>query len=40
VVQQAEGEDFDIKAFHNLILNSGSMPLDILEAEVLESIGG
>jgi len=37
--QQAEGEELDIKEFHNMILNNGSMPLDFLESEVLESIG-
>ena len=39
-VQLAEGENFDIKAFHNLILNNGSMPLEFLETEVLNSIDG
>jgi uncharacterized protein (DUF885 family) len=28
---QALGDDFDIKEFHNLILGSGAMPLEILE---------
>jgi uncharacterized protein (DUF885 family) len=40
VVQQAEGDDFDLKSFHNLILSNGSMPLDFLEAEVLNYIEG
>lgn len=39
-VQQAYGEDFDLKEFHNLILNNGSLPLDFLEQEVLSSIEG
>lgn len=30
----ALGERFDIKQFHNLMLQHGNMPLDILEAEV------
>ena len=38
MVQQAEGDAFDIKSFHNMILNSGSMPLDFLESEVVDSI--
>jgi uncharacterized protein (DUF885 family) len=29
--QQALGEDFDIKEFHNLVLGNGSLPLEILE---------
>ncbi len=28
------GEDFDIRAYHNLILRNGPVPLDLLEAEV------
>lgn len=31
---EALGEDFDIKAFHNLVLTNGAMPLDVLEEEV------
>jgi uncharacterized protein (DUF885 family) len=31
---QALGDDFDIKEFHNLILGSGAMPLEILEQVV------
>lgn len=36
--QRAEetlGEAFDIRAFHNLILRNGALPLDVLEAEVM-----
>jgi uncharacterized protein (DUF885 family)/pimeloyl-ACP methyl ester carboxylesterase len=32
------GDEFDIKEFHNLVLGSGSMPLDILERVVQEYI--
>ncbi len=32
--EQALGDDFDIKEFHNLILESGAMPLEILEQVV------
>jgi uncharacterized protein (DUF885 family) len=27
----ALGEEFDLKAFHNVVLSNGGMPLDILE---------
>jgi uncharacterized protein (DUF885 family) len=37
-VQDKIGEDFDIKVFHQMILNSGSIPLDLLETQVLESL--
>ena len=30
----ALGDKFDIKAFHNQVLNSGSLPLVILEAKI------
>lgn len=29
--EEALGDRFDVKAFHNLILGSGAMPLEILE---------
>jgi uncharacterized protein (DUF885 family) len=32
------GEDFDLKAFHRLVLGNGSMPLEILEEQVEEYI--
>jgi uncharacterized protein (DUF885 family) len=32
--EDALGEDFDIKSFHNMILTNGALPLDILEEEV------
>jgi uncharacterized protein (DUF885 family) len=41
---QALGDDFDIKEFHNLILGSGAMPLEILEQVIddyiAEHVGG
>lgn len=33
-VKTALGDDFDIKEFHNLILQNGSMPLEVLEKQV------
>lgn len=30
----ALGDDFDIQAFHNLLLTNGALPLDVLEEEV------
>jgi uncharacterized protein (DUF885 family) len=32
--EEALGENFDIREFHNLVLGNGSMPLEILEAVV------
>jgi len=32
--EEALGEDFDVKSFHNMILRNGALPLDILEQEV------
>ena len=32
------GEPFDIREFHDVILTSGSMPLDLLEELVLDYI--
>lgn len=32
--EQELGEDFDIKAFHDLILGSGALPLNLLEQQV------
>lgn len=36
---KALGEDFDIKEFHNLILENGAMPLEILDKVVSNYIG-
>lgn len=32
--EQALGDDFDVKAFHSQVLDSGSLPLDVLEAKI------
>ncbi|MEQ1810295.1 MAG: DUF885 domain-containing protein [Terricaulis sp.] len=32
--QRAQGQRFDIKAFHDQVLNSGSLPLHVLEAKI------
>jgi len=37
-VQEALGDAFDLSAFHTLILENGSLPLDILERRVQEVI--
>ena len=37
-VEQALGEDFDIREFHNLVLANGSMPLELLERVVADYI--
>lgn len=38
--EQELGENFDIRAFHNQILNSGSLPLVLLEEKIENWIGG
>ena len=38
--EQKLGENFDIRAFHNQILNSGSLPLILLEEKIENWIGG
>jgi uncharacterized protein (DUF885 family) len=37
--EQALGEQFDIKEFHNQVLESGSLPLDVLENKIDRWIG-
>jgi uncharacterized protein (DUF885 family) len=37
--QQALGAKFDIKAFHDQVIDSGALPLDVLEARIDEWIG-
>ena len=32
--EEALGEDFDIRAFHDAVLENGSIPLTILEAKI------
>jgi uncharacterized protein (DUF885 family) len=31
MAREALGDDFDIREFHNIVLENGSMPLSILE---------
>jgi len=38
LAQETQGEAFDLKAFHSLILGSGSLPLEILERQVRTSL--
>ena len=39
-MMDAQGDAFDLRAFHNLILGGGSMPLDVLTQVVEEALGG
>ncbi len=34
MVQEAQGDQFDLAGFHNVVLGEGSMPLGILETQV------
>ena len=36
--KEALGKDFDIREFHDVILGAGSLPLDALEARVMDWI--
>ena len=37
-VQQALGDEFNLASFHTLVLENGSLPLDVLERRVQEFI--
>lgn len=37
--QQALGDDFDIRAFHDAVLTKGGMPLPLLQADVRRELG-
>ena len=38
--RQAQGDDFDLKAFHEAVLGSGAMPLTLLEEHLERRFGG
>jgi len=38
-VEQAEGDAFDVRAFHDFVLGAGALPLDILTTRVREKMG-
>lgn len=37
-VMEAQGDDFDLKAFHNLLLSNGSMPLGVMDRLIADYI--
>jgi len=39
-VEQAQGKDFDIKQFHQIILNNGNVPLAVLRQQIDSFIAG